>query len=116
MLSYAMKNKSQPKRIEIGNLPVTITKELDYFVASSPVLDIATQAKTLEEVKLRFLELTEIFFEEIIEAGTVEDVLTSLGWQEVRHNFVPPTVVEHNVEPVNINLPVTVNAFKTISH
>ena len=32
-------------------LPVIITKERNWFVASCPILDIATQGKTEKEVK-----------------------------------------------------------------
>ena len=38
-------------------IPIVITKEGAWFVASSPVLDIATQGKTEDEVKDNMSEL-----------------------------------------------------------
>ena len=61
------------------NLPMLITKQNKRFVAYTPVLDISTSGRTAKEAKVRFTELVNIFLEEIIEAGTVNDVLSELG-------------------------------------
>jgi len=41
------------------SLPVMIMKEGDWFVASCPVLDIATQGKTEQEVKENMQDLID---------------------------------------------------------
>jgi predicted RNase H-like HicB family nuclease len=38
-------------------LPILITKEKKWFVASCPILDIATQGKTEKEVKENMVDL-----------------------------------------------------------
>ena len=38
-------------------LPILVTKEGKWFVASCPILDIATQGKTEKEVKENMIEL-----------------------------------------------------------
>lgn len=43
-------------------LPVFIAKEGKWFVASCPLLDIATQGKTEEEVKANMDDLLEEYF------------------------------------------------------
>jgi predicted RNase H-like HicB family nuclease len=53
------------------NLPVSFLKEGNKFVAYTPVLDISTSGKTFKEAQKRFSELVEIFFEELIEMGTL---------------------------------------------
>ena len=93
--------------LQIDSLPVIITKEKSgLFVISSPVLDIVTQGKNLNEAKKRFEELVIIFFEEITEMGTLEEVLTSLGWTEEwrkeKKAWQPPVVIESSLQEINI--------------
>ncbi len=45
-------------------LPVVITKEGKWFVASCPVLDVATQGKTEEEVKENMEDLINDYFKD----------------------------------------------------
>jgi predicted RNase H-like HicB family nuclease len=75
------------------NLPVIITKQNKRFVAYTPALDISTSGKSEKEVKNRFVELANLFLEEIIEAKTVEDVLTELGWKKAQKVWTPPKVI-----------------------
>ena len=42
---------------------------------------------------MRFSEIVKLFLEEIIEAGTVSDVLTELGWKKEKESWTPPRVV-----------------------
>ncbi len=90
-------------QLKIDKLPVIATREPSgLFVVESPVLDIATQGKDLEEAKSRFVELVWIFFEEITEMGTIDEVLTSLGWSKVKNKWQPPVVVESSFQEVNV--------------
>ena len=47
-------------------LPVIITKQNRRFVAYTPALDISTSGKTQKEVKNKFIELVNLFLEEIL--------------------------------------------------
>ena len=75
------------------NLPVVITKQNKRFVAYTPALDLATSGKTEKEVKSRFVEVANIFLEEIVEAGTAENVLEELGWKKIQKKWTPPQIV-----------------------
>ena len=75
------------------NLPVLVTKQNKRFVAYTPALDLSTSGKTEKEAKTRFVELANIFLTEIIEAGTVNDVLSELGWKKEQKKWMPPQVV-----------------------
>lgn len=75
------------------NLPVLITKQNKRFVAYTPALDISTSGKSEKEVKKRFVGLVNVFIEEIITAGTVNDVLVELGWNKVQKKWTPPKVI-----------------------
>lgn len=73
------------------------------YVAYTPALDLSTSGKTHKEVQKRFNEIVDIFFEEIIERGTLDEVLAGLGWEKVRREWVPPTVISHTIQPMNIS-------------
>ena len=84
------------------SLPITIFKEGKSYVAYSPALDLSTSAPTYSKVQKRFSEAVELFFEELVSMGTVDTVLTDLGWQKVKANWQPPTVVSNYVQPMNL--------------
>lgn len=72
-----------PRNMLSAKLPVEIFKEGKQFVAYCPALDISTSAESLAEVRKMFVEMTDIFFEEVIKMGTLEDVLSQCGWRKV---------------------------------
>ena len=85
-------------------LSVSISKQGRRFVAYSPALDISTSGKSEKDAKKNFEEVVNLFFEEIIEAGTAHDVLTELGWKRSQRTWTPPQVV--STGSVAINIPV----------
>ncbi len=85
-------------------LPVSILKEAGSFVAYTPALDLSTAGKTFEEAQKNFVEAVNIFFGELVEMGTVDEVLSGLGWQKQNNTFVPPTVVANQTESFSIPL------------
>ncbi len=85
------------------NLPVTIFKEGKNYVAYSPALDLSTSASTYKKAQTRFSEIVEIFFDELSEMGTLESVLSSLGWQKVKSSWQPPVVISNYTQPTNLS-------------
>jgi len=65
-------------------LPITIFKEGKSYVAYSPTLDLSTSASTYEKAQSRFLDVTKLFLEELVEMGTLDTVLMGLGWQKIK--------------------------------
>ena len=61
-LKYACTNKSI--NMDIISFPVLISKEGKWFVASCPLLDIATQWRTEEEIKANIVDLIEEYMED----------------------------------------------------
>lgn len=88
------------------SLPVTFLKEGKYFVAYTPALDLSTYGKTFDETKRRFEEVVRIFFKEIVGKGTLDNVLSDLGWKKMQKGWIPPLVVTH--ESQTFNLPLSV--------
>jgi len=61
------------------NLVVSIFKEGNYFIAYSPALDLSTSGNSFEQVRSRFKEIANIFFEEVSKKGTLKTVLRNLS-------------------------------------
>lgn len=80
------------------SIPVSFLKEGNIFIAYTPALDLSTSGKTFEEARVHFEEAVNLFFEEIVEKGTLEEVLLDLGWKRKDDNFVPPLAVSHQIE------------------
>ena len=94
------------KKVNIQfKLPVSILREGKYFIAYTPALDLSTSGRTYEEARSRFEEIVEIFFEEIVHKGTVDQVLQDLGWRKSQKHWNPPIVVSHDTQ-----------AFRVIGH
>jgi predicted RNase H-like HicB family nuclease len=87
------------------SLPVSVLKEGKYFIAYSPALDLSTSASSFEEVKKRFSEVVQIFFEELLEKGTLDEVLSELGWRKIQKRWLPPVVISHKSENIKVPLP-----------
>ena len=81
------------------NLPVSILKEGNVFIAYSPAIEVSTVGETFEEAQQRFEEAANIFFEEIIENKTFEEALLELGWQKEDKHLCPPIVVSNQTRP-----------------
>ena len=56
-------------------IPISVLKEGDNFIVYTPALDLSTSAKTYKQALSRFNEAVEIFFEEILKKGTLEETL-----------------------------------------
>ena len=86
------------------NIPVAFFKEGEIFIAYTPVLDLSTSAPTYEKAKERFDEVVQIFFEELIERGTLDEILANLGWKKVKSQWNPPISVSHDITSIAIPL------------
>jgi len=83
-------------------LPVSILREGKKYVAYTPALDLSTSGRSYEEVKERFEEIVNIFFEEIVKKGTLEEVLLNLGWKRFRAKWNPPIVISQESQIVRV--------------
>lgn len=84
------------------NLPVVIFKEDKTFIAYTPALDLSTAGENFEAVKEKFDQAVKIFFEEVNEKGTLEEVLAENGWRKINKSWQAPTTVFHNNIPVKV--------------
>lgn len=79
-------------------IPVTIFREGSVFVAYTPALDLSTSGKTFIQVKKRFSEAVNIFFEEIERMGTTNETLSNLGWQKIKQEWKPLMPIAHEIQ------------------
>lgn len=87
-------------------LQVSIIKQGKRYVAYSPALDISTSGKDLEQTQKRFSEMIDLFFEELIENNTLNEVLLSLGWSKTKKQWEPPQIIKE--KSLNVQIPVAV--------
>ncbi|OGG93830.1 hypothetical protein A2609_01110 [Candidatus Kaiserbacteria bacterium RIFOXYD1_FULL_47_14] len=79
------------------NLPVSFIQEGGQVVAYTPALDLSTSGKNEAEAKRRFSEIVSIFFKDLIENGTVDAVLSDLGWHKGQVAWNPPTISQESI-------------------
>lgn len=85
-------------------LPITVLKEDKRFVVYSPVIDLSTSGKTFEEAQKNFVEAALLFFEEIVDKKTIDEVLMELGWHKIKNDWQPPVVIAQENREVAIAL------------
>lgn len=102
-VKYGHMAKSNKLEISFA-LPVSFLKEGKYYIAYTPALDLSTSGKSLIEVKRRFGEAVQIFFEEIIEKGSLDEVLNGLGWQKIKKQWTPPMLITQEI--TNFRIPI----------
>jgi len=83
-------------------IPISVLKEGDNFVVYSPAFDLSTSAKTYKRALSRLNEIVEIFFEEILKRGTLEEALKELGWRRVRTKWQPPLVISQDLQRIHV--------------
>jgi hypothetical protein len=84
------------------SLPVSFITEGDQIVAYTPALDISTSGKDEAEAKERFGELVTVFFKDLAENNTVDQVLSELGWRKVAKQWRPPVISQQSL---NVRVP-----------
>lgn len=81
-------------------LQVNILKEGSQYVAHSPALDLSSCGKTEAEAQRNLQNAVTLFFEELREMGTLDEVLLELGWRRAdtpRVGWVPPYLLNREV-------------------
>jgi len=90
-------------------LTVNFLREGNKFIAYSPAFDISTSGDSIEDAKQQFEELVDIFIEETLKMGTLDEVLGGLGWRKVlrpKPRWIPPVPVATTQEQFQIPIGV----------
>lgn len=86
-------------------VPVNVFKEGGQFVAHCPVLDFSTSGRTFDQAQERFQEALQMFIEDLVEQGALDEVLQSHGWHKVskpRPHWAPPKLVSSSAQEASI--------------
>ena len=83
-------------------LPVSVLREGKKYIAYTPALDLSTSGRNYDEAKKRFNEIVNIFFEELIKKGTLEEVLRGLGWKRIQTKWSPPVVISQESQTIQV--------------
>jgi predicted RNase H-like HicB family nuclease len=92
-------------------VPVNIFKEGGQYVAVCGMLGLASHGKTEHEARASMRGVVEAFLEEVIEMGTLTEVLTERGWRKTAAgtkpssrgvSWVPPKVVTATVASASL--------------
>lgn len=83
-------------------IPISFFKEGKTFIAYSPVLDLSTSASSFKKAQERFSEVVQIFFEELTEKETTDEVLSGLGWVKIKKEWTPPIPISHELTDISV--------------
>lgn len=89
-----------------SKIPVLFFEEGNKVIAYSPALDISTCGATEEQARHRFTEATSLLFTELIDMGTLDEVLTECGWHKIpaTDTWLPP--IYRRVREESVRIPV----------
>lgn len=91
-------------KVRALELPVSLMRQGSQVVVYTPALDLCTSGDTREQAMQNFHEAVQIFIEDLIEQGTLNDVLEELGWQhDDSEEWIPPAWECNSFESVNIS-------------
>lgn len=86
------------RNIKAKGIPVIFFKEGNKVVAYSPALELSTCGDTEDQARTRFKEAVKIFFDEVAQMGTLEDVLIECGWKKItRNSSWSPPIYKHEI-------------------
>ena len=104
MAWFSLKQNRENAQMAV-QLPVSFIEEGSSVIAYTPALDLSTCGDTREEAKQMFDEAVKIFFKDLVENSTTDDVLSSLGWtkQTQTSNWMPPKISQ---ESIGVQVPI----------
>jgi len=94
---------SKPKmKINSVRLNVHFIKHNDGIIAYAPALDLSTIGKTIKKAQRMIHEAVNLFLEDLIDRGTLDKVLSDLGWVYRRSSWLPPQPIKEKAISLKI--------------
>jgi predicted RNase H-like HicB family nuclease len=100
------KNEQGLVKIDL-QLPGSIRQEGEWFIATCPSLDIASQGRTEEEAKMNLEDALMFFFESCVERETVFQVLHKAGfaYDRAASELPPEEATDASFFSIHVPLP-----------
>lgn len=89
-----------------GELTIKIRRERGCFVSYCPELVLSSHGGTVEDSIRRLVEVIEIFFEEVLRDGTLDEALEGCGWSKVaepKPHWAPPAFIAEKRIPIQLS-------------
>lgn len=90
-------------------IPAQVKREGNWFISSSPHLDVYSQGKTERESLENLIEALQLFLESCFERGVLEQVLKDCGFRAA-HDIHPARGREQENHFVDVPLSLVANA------
>ncbi len=71
-------------------VPVAFFEEDGTWLAYCPSLNLSTYGRSKKQVESRFEETIQIFLEDVLSKGTLDEYLRTCGWTAGRKKYTPP--------------------------
>ena len=88
-----------PPKVE---LQVIFIQEGKYIVAHAPALDLCAYGENLQEAREEFEQVLEIFMEDIVQNDTIDELLSSSGWEKHDDDWMPPKIIGQLFQEMSI--------------
>ncbi len=85
-----------------SNIPVIYMKEGDSFICYCPAFDLTAHGDSFEDAEKSFAVTLKLFVEEVTRKGTWGKVLQEYGWEKVRKDWNPPSIIGQQSKSVEI--------------
>jgi hypothetical protein len=79
-------------------------KEKGRYIAYTPALELSSTGTTPARAQENFSEALDLFFDELLAHGSLDQALRDLGWQKIDRHWQPPVEVT-KVTSVDFNVP-----------
>lgn len=87
------------------NTPVLLLKERRSYIAFAPAFDLSASGTSPDRARKNFDTTLRIFLEELVERGTLEQVLRDLGWSKQSQKWQPPVEIAKTAT-VPVQIPI----------
>ncbi len=94
-----------PVRVRPVNISVFYFQEGKTVIAYSPTLDLSSCGQNQAEAQRRFSHAVGLFLDELEDMGTMDEVLSGLGWTKMkrpRSEWIPPHLLKQTQMRVNL--------------
>src|SRR3989338_3119306 len=75
-------------------VPVFLMKEGKIYVSYSPMLELCSHGKTKRQAEKNFREAMQLFFEGLVEMGTLDEALEEMGWTKRKSSWESPIEIK----------------------
>ena len=77
-------------KLQSINLPISILQQGSQTVVYTPALDLCTSGDSRDQALANFHDAVQIFLEDLLQHGNLDDVLGELGWEKEESDWIPP--------------------------